>query len=116
VCAVVSLTIRLDDTTDWGCQGSDDEREYYEEQVADGIRAAYPGADVTVQNEQRRRPRVVVTTRDAQGRILTDTTTQTEEASIEEHVLAIAAEVWDAGEFWSVDEVEGAYPLLVSVS
>lgn len=74
-----AVAIRLDDTT-------------------------YPGADVTVQCLQNLRPRVVVTTRDAEGRILHDDATALAESEIEEAVLEIARNVWDAGEFWTEAE------------
>jgi hypothetical protein len=99
---IVSLKIRYDSTTDWGCCGSDDDRDNYEAAVADAISAAFPGADVTVQSVHAARSRVIVTTRDEDGRILTDRATFEREAEIEESVLLIAADIWDQGDFWSV--------------
>jgi hypothetical protein len=93
--------IRLDDCLDWGCPGSDTDRANYEQAVADTIEAAYPGASVTVQLVQIHAPRVVVTTRDADGRIQIDDVTARAEEEISEHVLEIARAVWDAGEFWT---------------
>ena len=98
-----ALHIRLYDTTDWGVQGSDSERDAYEQLVVDAIEAAYPGADVGVRSETRAEPRVVVTTR-FNGRILSDYVTQKREEEIAEHVIAITRDVWDAGEFWSTEE------------
>jgi hypothetical protein len=95
------IEIRLDDTTDWGCQGSDEDRANYEEAVASAIAEAFPGADVTVQCLQRAGRRVVVTTRDEDGRILVDHATCREESLVESSVLEIADAVWDAGEFWT---------------
>lgn len=96
-----SLAIRLDDCTDWGCEGSDEDRASYEGAVVAAIAAAYPQARVQVQCLQIDRPRVCVTTRDAEGRIRTDNETVRAEETIEEHVLEIAREVWDMGEFWT---------------
>lgn len=100
-----TMKIRLDDTTDWGCQGSDWERAEYETQVAAAIVAAYPGADVTVQCLQIGKPRVVVESRDADGTLLMDDATTDREAEIEDRVLAIAADVWEAGDFWTAEAV-----------
>ena len=96
-----ALSIRLDDSTDWGCQGSDADREAYEQAVASSITEAYPGAEVIVQCLQIARPRACVTTRDASGRILSDVATSAREAEIEECVIEISRQVWDAGEFWT---------------
>lgn len=99
--SMTPLTIRLDDCTNWGdVDATDDERAAYEQAVADAIAATYPGADVTVQCLQIDRPRAVVTTRDADGRILCDVVTSRSEEEIEETVLGIARDVWDRGEFW----------------
>jgi hypothetical protein len=104
--AVVSRSIRLDDCTDWGCQGSDDDRANYEQAVAEAIVAHYPEASVTVQCLQIASPRCVVTTRGADGRILTDDATARDEEDIAGAVVEIAAEVWDRGEFWASSEVQ----------
>ena len=99
-----ALAIRLDDTTDWGCQGSDEDRASYEAEVTAAIEADYPGADVSVQLVHRASPRCVVTTRDEEGRILTDHATLLRETEIEEDVIEIARSVWDAGDFWTAGE------------
>ena len=97
-----TLHIRLDDCTDWGgVDATDEDRANYEQAVAKAIAEAYPHADVTVQCVQRHSPRVCVTTRDSDGRILTDDATCSEEERIQEHVLAISRDVWDDGEFWT---------------
>jgi hypothetical protein len=96
-----ALSIRLDDTTDWGCQSSDADRAAYEQAVTDAISKVYPGAEVTVQCLQIARPRACVTTRGRDGRILSDVATSERETEIEEHVIEISREVWDAGEFWT---------------
>ena len=94
-------TISLYDTTDWGdVNATDLDRENYEEAVAAAILEAFPGTKVTVQCLQRYSPRVVVTTRGEDRRILTDDATLREESDIEQSVLLIASEVWDRGEFW----------------
>lgn len=99
--SAASLTIRLDDTVDWGCQGSDEEHAAYEQLVADAILDAYPDADVTVQSVQASGPRVCVTTRDEDGQILTDATTTDREEQIQEAVLNLSRDVWESGAFWS---------------
>jgi hypothetical protein len=99
----VATTIRLDDCTDWGnVDATDDDRAAYEQAVANAIGEAYPVAEVIVQCVQRASPRVIVTTRGEDGRILHDDSTSEEEAAIEAAVLDIARTVWDAGEFWTV--------------
>ena len=95
-----NVKIQLEDTANWGCQGSDADRDSYEQAVADAIGRAYPGADVSVSCAQIARPSVVVTTRGADGRILTDEDTCRSEEAITENVLAIAAQVWEDGSFW----------------
>jgi hypothetical protein len=100
-----NLTIRLDDCTDWGMElnATDTDKAAYERAVADAISEAYPGADVTVQCLQIVRPRAVVTTRAPDGRILCDVETSRAESGIEETVLGLARDVWDAGDFWPTD-------------
>lgn len=96
-----TMSIRLDDCTDWGgIDATDEDRAAYEQAVADAIGRAYLGASVTVQCLQIARPRVCVTTRDADGRILTDVVTARAESEVEETVLGIARDVWDDGAFW----------------
>lgn len=93
-----ALTIRLDDSIDWGgLDATDADRAAYEREVADAIREEYPEANVTVQTLQIARPRVCVTTRDADGQILCDAKTTRAEVEVEETVLEIAQAVWDDG-------------------
>jgi hypothetical protein len=103
--SATTLEIRLDDCTDWGqVKATDEDRDAYEQAVADAIAEAYPGATVTVQCLQIARPRAVVTTRDADGRIRTDVETARREEAIGECVIAISRDVWEGGEFWPATE------------
>lgn len=93
-----SLTVRLDDCVDWGgIEATDEDRAAYEQAVAEAIATAYPNADVTVQCLQIAKPRAVATIRNAVG---LGGETWAREAEIEEEVLRIAVDVWQAGEFW----------------
>ena len=96
------VSIRLDDTTNWGAvDASDEDKAAYEQAVADAIGEAYPGADVTVQCTRNDRPRACVVTRNESGTIVCDDKTALEEEAIEATVLEIARDVWDAGDFWT---------------
>ena len=107
---LTTTVIRLDNTIDWGCHGSDEERAAYEAKVIEAIQRAYPEATVVMQCLQISRPRCVVTTRDEEGRILTNDFTAQAEEDISESVLEIARNVWDEGGFWSeyIAMVEGS--------
>jgi len=99
-------SIRLDSTLDWGCEHTDADLAAYEQAVVDAIAQVYPGTRITVQSVQIASPRCVVTTRDTAGRILTDDATSRDEEDVAEGALAVAAEVWDRGEFWPLPSAE----------
>ena len=100
------LKILLEDTDDLGELSDAEDKAAYEQAVANAIREQYPEADVTVSCAARSRARALVTTRDADGRILYDEATAREESSIEYSCLEIARSVWDAGDFWPTREVQ----------
>ena len=86
---------------DWGCEHSDDDRQRYEECVANAIAEAFRDTEVDVSSDQRSKNLVILTTRDEDGRILTDDATQRDESDIEDSVHEIAHAVWERGDFWS---------------
>lgn len=90
------LRIELDDTLDWGCDHTDADICAYEDAVTNAIQAAYPDAAVTVECANRHTPPAYVSGRDKAGRYLSSKNA----ATIERHVLDVARDVWDAGDFW----------------
>jgi hypothetical protein len=96
-----TTTILYQTSNDWGCEYTDADLASYEQAVADAIVALYPDAEADVQCIGIDRSRVIVTTRDADGRILCDTATAVAEEEMELAVKEIAHRVWEAADFWA---------------